>query len=80
MTVSFGLFPKWGKTGGCCTRRDSRSFYRKTVQTIQDYCRYGDVEGTDDQGRPVRKDWYVDHNSGECIVWGHDPRPYPERL
>ncbi|WP_339312488.1 polynucleotide kinase-phosphatase [Paenibacillus sp. FSL k6-2145] len=52
-------------------------FIGKQSKRIQDYCRYGDVEGTDEQGRPVRKDWYVDHNSGECIVWGHDPRPYP---
>lgn len=27
--------------------------------------------------KQVRKDWYVDHMSGECVVWGHDPRPYP---
>lgn len=52
-------------------------FIGKQSKRIQDYCRYGDVEGTDDKGRPVRKDWYVDHTSGECIVWGHDPRPYP---
>ncbi|MBU5353501.1 polynucleotide kinase-phosphatase [Paenibacillus barcinonensis] len=52
-------------------------FIGKQSRRIQDYCRYGDVEGTDEKGRPVRKDWYVDHNSGECIVWGHDPRPYP---
>ncbi|WP_339287098.1 polynucleotide kinase-phosphatase [Paenibacillus sp. FSL R5-0486] len=52
-------------------------FIGKQSKRIQDYCRYGDVEGTDERGRPVRKDWYVDHNSGECIVWGHDPRPYP---
>ncbi|MCG7377676.1 polynucleotide kinase-phosphatase [Paenibacillus sp. ACRSA] len=52
-------------------------FIGKQSKRIQDYCRYGDVEGTDAEGRPIRKDWYVDHTSGECIVWGHDPRPYP---
>lgn len=52
-------------------------FIGKQSARIQDYCRYGDVEGTDAAGRPMRKDWYVDHKSGECIVWGHDPRPYP---
>ncbi|WP_458461013.1 AAA family ATPase, partial [Paenibacillus sp.] len=34
-------------------------FIGKQSKRIQDYCRYGDVEGTDEQGRPVRKDWYV---------------------
>ncbi|CAI6081727.1 Bis(5'-nucleosyl)-tetraphosphatase, symmetrical [Paenibacillus sp. JJ-100] len=52
-------------------------FIGKQSKRIQDYCRYGDVDGTDERGRPVRKDWYVDHTSGECVVWGHDPRPYP---
>ncbi|MDK8191428.1 polynucleotide kinase-phosphatase [Paenibacillus sp. UMB7766-LJ446] len=52
-------------------------FIGKQSKRIQDYCRYGDVEGTDEHGRPIRKDWYVDHASGECIVWGHDPHPYP---
>lgn len=52
-------------------------FIGKQSKRIQDYCRYGDVDGTDEYGRPLRKDWYVDHTSGECIVWGHDPRPYP---
>lgn len=52
-------------------------FIGKQSKRIQDYCRYGDVEGMDEKGRPVRRDWYVDHTSGECIVWGHDPRPYP---
>ncbi|MEK4062718.1 MULTISPECIES: polynucleotide kinase-phosphatase [unclassified Paenibacillus] len=44
---------------------------------IQDFCRYGDTEGSEGKGTPVRKEWYVQHDSGELIVWGHDPRPYP---
>ncbi|GGF83813.1 polynucleotide kinase-phosphatase [Paenibacillus albidus] len=49
----------------------------KQSKRIQDFCRYGDTEFTAGQSAPVRKEWYVHHNSGEIIVWGHDPRPYP---
>ncbi|UQZ35011.1 polynucleotide kinase-phosphatase [Paenibacillus sp. PK3_47] len=49
----------------------------KQSRRISDFCRYGDTEGTDGSGKPVRKEWYVEHDSGELIVWGHDPRPYP---
>ncbi|WP_342564449.1 polynucleotide kinase-phosphatase [Paenibacillus sp. FSL R7-0345] len=44
---------------------------------IQDFCRYGDTDGMDAIGTPVRKEWYTGHESGELIIWGHDPRPYP---
>lgn len=44
---------------------------------IKDFCRYGDTDGIEGKGAPVRKEWYVQHDSGELIVWGHDPRPYP---
>lgn len=44
---------------------------------VQDFCRYGDTDGMDAAGAPVRKEWYTGHESGELIVWGHDPRPYP---
>ncbi|WP_019913350.1 polynucleotide kinase-phosphatase [Paenibacillus sp. HW567] len=49
----------------------------KQSKRIQDFCRYGDTDGIDDNGAPVRKEWYLGHESGELIVWGHDPRPYP---
>ncbi|MBY0012565.1 polynucleotide kinase-phosphatase [Paenibacillus typhae] len=44
---------------------------------VQDFCRYGDTDGMDAAGAPVRKEWYTGHESGELIIWGHDPRPYP---
>lgn len=44
---------------------------------VQDFCRYGDTDGLDAAGAPVRKEWYTGHESGELIIWGHDPRPYP---
>lgn len=49
----------------------------KQSKRIQDFCRYGDTDGMDGKGAPVRKEWYVEHESGEIIVWGHDPRPFP---
>ncbi|OKP81941.1 polynucleotide kinase-phosphatase [Paenibacillus helianthi] len=49
----------------------------KQSRRIQDFCRYGDTDGMDASGAPVRKEWYVEHKSGELIIWGHDPRPYP---
>ncbi|ANF95839.1 polynucleotide kinase-phosphatase [Paenibacillus bovis] len=52
-------------------------FIGKQSRRIDDYCRYGDVSETGEDGRPVRKDWFTDHTSGEIIVWGHDPRPQP---
>ncbi|WP_310831562.1 polynucleotide kinase-phosphatase [Paenibacillus pedocola] len=49
----------------------------KQSARIQDFCRYGDTDGFDGKGSPVRKEWYTGHESGELIIWGHDPRPYP---
>ena len=50
----------------------------KQSKRISDFCRYGDTDGADERGKPIRKDWYVHHQSGEIIIWGHDPRPLPE--
>ncbi|MGC5325840.1 metallophosphoesterase [Brevibacillus sp. SYSU BS000544] len=47
--------------------------------SIQSFCRYGDVAGTGADGRPIRKDWTLDKKSTVTIIWGHDPRPEPER-
>jgi polynucleotide kinase-phosphatase len=49
----------------------------KQSRRISDFCRYGDTDGCDESGKPVRKDWFVNHQSGELIVWGHDPKPQP---
>ncbi|KQO12038.1 polynucleotide kinase-phosphatase [Paenibacillus sp. Leaf72] len=53
------------------------SYIGKQSAKIQDYCRYGESDGTDAQGKPLRKEWYNEHESGELIVWGHDPRVEP---
>ncbi len=47
---------------------------------IQSFCRYGDVAGTAADGRPIRRDWASERKTEHpFIVWGHDPRPEPER-
>ncbi|WP_042355508.1 polynucleotide kinase-phosphatase [Bacillus rubiinfantis] len=49
----------------------------KQSQRIADYCRYGDSDGVDENGKPIRRDWTVNHHSSELIIWGHDPKPQP---
>ncbi|WP_407270560.1 polynucleotide kinase-phosphatase [Radiobacillus sp. PE A8.2] len=53
------------------------AFIGKTSYQVSDFCRYGDTDGTDDNGKPIRKDWTTGHQSSALIVWGHDPRPHP---
>lgn len=55
-------------------------FIGKSSREISDFCRYGDNDGFDDAGKPIRKDWTVHHRSNKLIIWGHDPRPRPLRL
>jgi Calcineurin-like phosphoesterase len=52
-------------------------FIGKQSHEISDFCRYGDTEGLDETGRPIRKDWTIHHKSNLAIVWGHDPKPQP---
>ena len=49
----------------------------KQSPRISDFCRYGDTDGLDETGKPVRKDWSIAHQSSELILWGHDPRTQP---
>ncbi|MEH7254261.1 polynucleotide kinase-phosphatase [Neobacillus niacini] len=49
----------------------------KQSARISDFCRYGDSEGLDENGKPIRKDWSISHKSSELILWGHDPKPQP---
>lgn len=51
----------------------------KDSPSIQSFCRYGDVAGTEADGRPIRRDWTENKRSPLTIIWGHDPRPEPER-
>ncbi|MFE4893780.1 polynucleotide kinase-phosphatase [Peribacillus butanolivorans] len=53
------------------------AFIGKQSEAVRDFCRYGDTNGFDEKGKPVRKDWYVSHKKSSLIVWGHDPKPQP---
>ncbi|MDQ7862909.1 biotin transporter BioY [Peribacillus frigoritolerans] len=53
------------------------TFIGKQSEAISDFCRYGDTDGFDERGKPVRKDWYISHKKSSLIVWGHDPKPQP---
>lgn len=44
---------------------------------IKDFCRYGDVAGMDEKGKPIRRDWFKEHKGDLLILWGHDPKPEP---
>lgn len=52
-------------------------FIGKQSAHISDFCRYGDNEGLDETGKPIRKDWTIHHKTKTLIVWGHDPKPKP---
>lgn len=61
-----------------CTHAGIKDHYiGKQSGRISDFCRYGDTDGVDAEGRPVRKDWFIKHQGAELIVWGHDPKPEP---
>ncbi|GAA4722736.1 metallophosphoesterase [Brevibacillus fulvus] len=52
----------------------------KDSPAIRNFCRYGDVAGMGPDGRPIRKEWASERTKQTpLIVWGHDPRPQPER-
>ncbi|MFA9557741.1 polynucleotide kinase-phosphatase [Evansella sp. AB-rgal1] len=52
-------------------------FIGKQSYDVSDFCRYGDTDGLDDAGKPIRNDWTPHHKTSTLIVWGHDPKPKP---
>ncbi|QCR32722.1 metallophosphoesterase [Lysinibacillus sp. SGAir0095] len=52
-------------------------FIGKENSRIKDFCRYGDVAGMDEKGKPIRRDWFMEHKGELLIVWGHDPKREP---
>jgi len=52
----------------------------KQGPAVQNFCRYGDVAGVAADGRPIRRDWAAERKTNTpLIIWGHEPRPEPER-
>ncbi|MEG0258607.1 MAG: polynucleotide kinase-phosphatase [Lysinibacillus sp.] len=49
----------------------------KQSARIADFCRYGDVLGQDTTGKPIRNDWFTEHQTSQLIIWGHDPKIRP---
>lgn len=61
-----------------CTHAGIRDAYiGKQSSRIQDFCRYGDTDGFNEKGKPIRKDWTIHHKGSALIIWGHDPKPQP---
>lgn len=52
-------------------------FIGRENSRIKDFCRYGDVAGMDEKGKPIRRDWFKEYKGELLIVWGHDPKPEP---
>ncbi|WP_079508747.1 polynucleotide kinase-phosphatase [Mesobacillus jeotgali] len=52
----------------------------KQSPEVSDFCRYGDTDGFNEKGKPVRKDWFIGHQTSQLIVWGHDPKPQPLKI
>lgn len=52
----------------------------KQSREVSDFCRYGDTDGFDEKGKPIRKDWFIGHQTSQLIVWGHDPKPQPLKI
>ncbi|RSD28630.1 polynucleotide kinase-phosphatase [Mesobacillus subterraneus] len=52
----------------------------KQSRDVSDFSRYGDTDGFDEKGKPVRKDWFIGHKTSQLIVWGHDPKPQPLKI
>lgn len=53
------------------------NYIGKDSKRIRDFCRYGDTDGVDEKGKPIRKDWFLQHKTSELILWGHDPKREP---
>ncbi|MGM7636685.1 polynucleotide kinase-phosphatase [Bacillus sp. Hm123] len=72
------VFTQNGLPALVCTHAGIKDKYiGKQSRRISDFCRYGDTDGVDDNGKPLRKDWFIHHNHSTLIVWGHDPKPQP---
>ncbi len=72
------VFTKNGVPTLICTHAGIKDEYiGKQSHEISDFCRYGDTDGFDQKGKPIRKDWFIHHQTNTLVVWGHDPKPQP---
>ncbi|MEL3961498.1 metallophosphoesterase [Lysinibacillus endophyticus] len=72
------IFTVDGEARVVCTHAGIRDdFIGKENDRIKNFCRYGDVAGMDEKGKPIRKEWYKEHKGDLLIIWGHDPKREP---
>lgn len=72
------IFTEKGKEKLVCTHAGIKDEYiGKENNKIKNFCRYGDVAGMDEKGKPIRRNWFEKHDNELLIVWGHDPKPEP---
>lgn len=72
------IFTQNNKDKVVCAHAGIRDEYiGKENSQIKNFCRYGDVSGMDESGKPIRKDWFKEHKGDLLIIWGHDPKPEP---
>lgn len=72
------ILTKQGIPTAVCTHAGIKDeFIGKSSPAISDFCRYGDSDGMDAFGKPIRKDWTVHHKTKQLIIWGHDPKQRP---
>lgn len=72
------VFTKNGVQTLICTHAGIKDeFIGKQSHDISDFCRYGDTDGFNQKGKPIRKDWFINHKTNTLVVWGHDPKPQP---
>lgn len=69
---------KNGVPTAVCTHAGIKDeFIGKQSPDVQDFCRYGDSSDLNENGKPIRSDWFVHHKGSIVIIWGHDPKPQP---
>lgn len=67
-----------GKQKVVCVHAGIKEKYiGKDSPKIKSFCRYGDVAGLDENGKPIRRNWYEHYSGTLIIVWGHDPKKEP---
>ena len=52
----------------------------KDSKRIRAFCRFGDVDGFSEDGKPIRKPWYNERKDTVPIIWGHVPHIEPTRI
>ncbi|GAF13043.1 hypothetical protein JCM19045_2260 [Bacillus sp. JCM 19045] len=64
------IIKKQGVPTAACVHAGIRDeWIGKQSHAISDFCRYGDTDGFDEQQKPIRKDWTINHKNSLLIIW-----------